>query len=135
MVRILFVCVGNACRSPMAEAFCRKLGRGVRCASVGTQPADRVMPETIKVMAEKDIDISKARPRGFADLAGARYDILVTMGRDVVPPFLPCDKLVKWRIGDPLGRGIARYRATRDRIGKQVRELLDSLGRLRADAD
>jgi arsenate reductase len=117
----------------MAEAFCRELGKGVRCESVGTRPAEEVMPDTVKVMEEVDIDVSKARPRGFADLSRPGYDILVTMGRDVVPPFLPCDKLVKWRIPDPYGRGIKDYRRVRDRVRKQVFALLESLDRLKGD--
>ncbi|MBN2536779.1 hypothetical protein JXB37_00720 [candidate division WOR-3 bacterium] len=132
-MRILFACVGNAARSQMAEAFCRELGRDIECASAGTGPARALMPETIAVMDEVGLDLSAARPRGFANLPPARFDIIVAMGRDVVPPFLPCDKLVKWRIPDPLGRDIGFYRRVRDRIHKQVRDLLDSLGRLRPD--
>jgi len=60
-IRILFACVGNSCRSQMAEAFCRALGRDVECASAGSRPSAGIHPDTIAVMSELGIDISAAR--------------------------------------------------------------------------
>ncbi|MFO7650540.1 MAG: arsenate reductase ArsC [bacterium] len=130
MTRILFACVGNSCRSQMAEAFCRDLGRDVECASAGSKPAAVVQPDTIAAMAEVGIDISAARPKGFKSLPDLKYDYLVTMGCEVVCPFLPGAKEVKWEIPDPYGKGIDEYRRVRDITRKQVRDLLESLDRL-----
>ncbi|MEO0074452.1 MAG: arsenate reductase ArsC, partial [candidate division WOR-3 bacterium] len=42
IIRILFACVGNSCRSQMAEGFCRQLGENVDCASAGSKPEKEV---------------------------------------------------------------------------------------------
>jgi protein-tyrosine-phosphatase len=133
MTRILFACVGNSCRSQMAEAFCRELGRDVDCASAGSHPAAEVQPDTIAVMKEAGIDISAARPKGFKDLPDRKFDYLVTMGCEVVCPFLPGAKEVKWEIPDPYGKNIEEYRRVREVIRRQVRDLLASLDLLRRD--
>ncbi|HDQ98984.1 MAG TPA: hypothetical protein ENN51_01665 [candidate division WOR-3 bacterium] len=115
----------------MAEAFCRDLGRDVECASAGSAPASRVQPDTVAVMKEDGLDITAARPKGFADLAGRDWDYLVTMGCEVACPFLPGARQVQWQIADPYGKGLEEYRRVRDIIRRQVRDLLASLGRLR----
>ncbi|MBN2536986.1 arsenate reductase ArsC [candidate division WOR-3 bacterium] len=131
MTRILFACVGNSCRSQMAEAFCRELGRDVECASAGSKPAAEVQPDTIAVMKEAGIDISGARPGGFKDLPDLKYDYLVTMGCEVVCPFLPGATEIRWEIPDPFGKGIAEYRRVREIVRGEVAGLLEQLGLLR----
>ncbi|MEO0023394.1 MAG: arsenate reductase ArsC, partial [candidate division WOR-3 bacterium] len=114
MTRILFACVGNSCRSQMAEAFCRELGKDVKCASAGSSPEKEVSLEAIAVMQEVGIDISEAKPKGFADLPDLKFDYLVTMGCEVACPFLPGAKRIEWQIPDPKGRGIEEYRRVRE---------------------
>ena len=59
MKKILFVCVENAGRSQMAEAFAKKYGEGkIVASSAGNKPADKVNPKVVEVMKEKGIDIS-----------------------------------------------------------------------------
>ena len=130
MVRILFACIGNSCRSQIAEAFCRELGRDVECASAGSKPAAAVQPDTIAVMKEVGIDISAARPKSFKDLPDLKYDYLVTMGCEVDCPFLPGVKVVQWEIPDPYGKGIDEYRRVRELIRSEVTNLLVHLGHL-----
>jgi len=139
-MRILFACVGNSCRSQMAEAFChqmavsaslpvsRRLGRDVECSSAGSKPASRVQPDTIAAMSEVGIDVSGARPKSFKDLPDLGYDYVVTMGCEVDCPFVPGAKVVQWETPDPHGKGIEDYRRVRDLIRRRVRDLLDSLG-------
>lgn len=129
MTRILFACVGNSCRSQMAEAFCRELGKDVKCASAGSSPEKEVSLEAIAVMQEVGIDISEAKPKGFADLPDLKFDYLVTMGCEVACPFLPGAKRIEWQIPDPKGRGIEEYRRVREMIKQQVVELLSRLER------
>jgi len=130
MTRILFACVGNSCRSQMAEAFCRELGRDVECASAGSKPAAAVQPDTITAMSEVGIDVSAARPNGFKDLPDLKYDYLVTMGCEVDCPFLPGAKVVQWEIPDPCGKGLDEYRRVRELIRSEVTNLLARLGHL-----
>lgn len=130
MTRILFACVGNSCRSQMAEAFCRTLGRDVECASAGSRPAPVVQPDTVAVMKEVGIDISGAEPKGFGDLPDLEFDCLVTMGCEVACPFLPGAREVRWEIPDPYGKGIDEYRRVREIVRGEVTRLLGRLGRL-----
>jgi len=59
--RVLFVCLGNSCRSQMAEAFARAYGSDVLiAASAGLTPASGVAADTSRAMAEKGL--GSARP-------------------------------------------------------------------------
>ena len=127
-MRILFACVGNSCRSQMAEAFCGALGRDVECESAGSNPAQSVAPHAIEVMKEVGIDISRARTKGFRDVTAGGFDYMVSMGCTVTCPFLPGTKEIRWEIPDPYGKGMAEYRKVRDTIRTHVHDLLDSLG-------
>ena len=114
----------------MAEAFCRELGSDVECESAGSSPAQSVAPHAVAVMKEVGLDISGARTKGFRDVIAGGFDYMVTMGCSVTCPFLPGAKEIRWEIPDPYGRGMAEYRRVRDIIRPQVRDLLESLGRL-----
>ncbi len=111
----------------MAEGYCRALGRDVDCASAGSRPAAAVAPNAVAVMRAAGIDIASARPKGFKDLPDRKFDYLVTMGCEVVCPFLPGATEVKWEIPDPYGRDIEEYRRVRDIIRGEVHGLLASL--------
>jgi len=108
----------------MAEAFCRQMGRKVVCASAGSAPEKEVAPEAIAVMQEKGIDITGARPKSFQDLPDLSFDYLVTMGCEVVCPFLPGARHIAWEIPDPKGKGLEEFRRVRDLIREKVQELL-----------
>jgi len=129
-MRILFACVGNSCRSQMAEAFCRTLGNDVECESAGSRPTEMVAPNAVAVMKEIGLDISAARPKGFRDVTAGGFDYMVSMGCTVTCPFLPGAKEIRWEIPDPFGKGLAEYRRVREIIRTQVHDLLVSLGRL-----
>ena len=131
-MRILFACVGNSCRSQMAEAFCRVLGRDVECESAGSKPAEAVAPNAVTVMKEVGIDISRARTKGFRDVIAGGFDYMVSMGCTVTCPFLPGTKEIRWEIPDPYGKGISEYRQVRDLIRSEVASLLAQLGHLSA---
>jgi arsenate reductase (thioredoxin) len=81
---ILFLCTGNSCRSQMAEGFLRELASDRFDAfSAGTDPAKRVHPLAVEVMAEKGIDISGNRPTDVGEYLGrmaVRHLIIVCAG-------------------------------------------------------
>ncbi|NPV14272.1 arsenate reductase ArsC [candidate division WOR-3 bacterium] len=131
MIKILFACVGNSCRSQMAEGFCRALGSDVECASAGTQPEEAVSVEAIRVMQEVGIDISKAKPKSFGDLPDLKFDYLVTMGCEVECPYIPGVKRIEWNIPDPKGKSLDEFRRVREIIRQEVVKLFADIGRLR----
>jgi protein-tyrosine-phosphatase len=115
----------------MAEGICRAFGTDVECASAGSRPASAVAANAVAAMGELGIDVARARPKGFADLAGRNFDFLVTMGCAVVCPVLPGATMVRWEIPDPYGQDLAEYRRVRDIILAAVTEMLRQLRRLR----
>ncbi len=127
---LLFVCVENAGRSQMAEAFARKLG--AKASSAGTVPSSRVNPVVVEAMKEKGIDLSSNKPRMLTSEMIDRASVVVTMGcsvEDVCPrPMLAKmqKKLVDWHIDDPKGKPVAEVREIRDEIEQKVRALLAS---------
>ncbi len=127
--KVAFVCVGNSCRSQMAEGFARENDGGVlEVYSAGTEPADQVKPNAIKVMEEVGIDISKQYPKLLQDIP-AELDILITMGCGVECPFIPCKLREDWGLDDPVGKPLEVFRETRDIIEKKVKELIEKVKR------
>ncbi len=131
--KIIFVCVGNSCRSQMAEGFAKHYAQqrnlDVEIHSAGTQPAGYVHSDAIAVMREKNIDISGQSSKGFEPEALKDFDYVIAMGclgYDICPAnFSGISE--DWGIPDPIGRGLGFYRNVRDMIEEKVLRLLDRL--------
>ncbi|MEA3391810.1 MAG: arsenate reductase ArsC [Candidatus Marinimicrobia bacterium] len=78
-MKILVLCTGNSCRSQMAHGFLNHFNNEMEVYSAGVHPAYRVMPESIKVMAEKGIDISKHVPEHVYDYMKDPFDYVITV--------------------------------------------------------
>ena len=79
MLKVLFLCTENACRSQMAEGLVNHdLGGQVKAFSAGIRPS-RVNPRAIQVMGELGIDISHHRSKSVDDLAGEQFDLVITV--------------------------------------------------------
>lgn len=130
-VRLLFICVGNAARSQMAEGFARALGGDrVDARSGGSAFAGFVAPKAIAVMAERGVDISKHESKGLDWDFMAQADVVVATcseAQEACPRKFRGDTR-DWKIGDPMGRGEDAYRAVRDEVEAKVRALLEELG-------
>lgn len=129
-MNILFVCVGNSCRSQVAEALANRLGQGrVRAWSAGSHPLGEITPETYEVMDEKGITVEGQWSKGLRDVPVAEMDIVVGMGCEVMCP-LPegfQGRVIEWNIPDPYSRDLAFFRSVRDLIERQVTALLSDL--------
>lgn len=78
-LKVLFLCTENACRSQMAEGLVNHYLAGrVQAFSAGVRPT-RVNPRAVQVMAELGIDLSGHRAKGLEDLAGERFDLVITV--------------------------------------------------------
>ena len=107
-VTIGFVCIGNSCRSQMAEGFARHFGSRIfEVYSAGTHPAYMVYPDAVEVMKEKGIDISMQYPKSLSGIP-AGLDVLITMGCGVECPYLPAGHREDWGIADPVGLPLLR---------------------------
>jgi len=128
MKKVLFVCVENACRSQMAEAFFNRISKAARASSAGTRPASDVNPLAVQAMRETGIDISQARPKLLALEVLEGADRVITMGcavGDACPGAVV--KAEDWGIEDPAGKTIDEFRKVRDIIRKKVERLVIDL--------
>jgi protein-tyrosine-phosphatase len=134
-LNILFVCVGNSCRSQMAEALASHLGGGkVRAWSAGSHPLGEITPETYEVMREKGISLEGQWSKGLRDVPIDQMDVVVGMGCEVVCP-VPSGfkgRMIEWNIPDPYSRDLVFSRTVRDLIERQVAALLSDLDESRA---
>ena len=126
MKRILFVCVENAGRSQMAEAFAKTYGKGgIEAVSAGTMPAKEVNSIVVQVMREKGIDLSTNKPKLITNQMVQEADRIIVMGCSA-EGFCPApllNKVVDWGIEDPKGKPIEKVREIRDEIERRVRLL------------
>lgn len=123
-IKVAFVCVGNSCRSQIAEGFLRELGsENFEAYSAGSHPASAIAPLAIAVMAEKGIDISSQYSKHYKELPP--LDIVITMGCEVQCPIIPSKFREDWGLADPVGKPIEFFREIRDKIEEKVKELIN----------
>lgn len=129
MKTVLFICVHNAARSQMAEAFFNEMAGGRHVGiSAGSQPAEKVNPVAVEAMAELGIYISGARPKMLTVDMIERADLVVTMGcGENVCPIVP-KEVIEWDLEDPSGRPIEEVREIRDKIRELVSKLFRAIG-------
>ncbi len=125
--KILFACRENACQSQMAAAFASYMaGDRIDAFSGGSTPAESINPGAVDVMGEKGIDTTFAVPRSIeAAVLQTAPDIIVTMGCGESCPVVPGAKVIDWDLPDPAGESIECMRNVRDKIEKNIKELLD----------
>lgn len=102
-VRVLFLCVANAARSPMAAALAqRALHAEVRPSSAGIRPSDQAHPYAIEVMREVGVDLTGHVPRSVDDVALDEVDLVITLcEEDVRPSWLREKPWIRLKISDP----------------------------------
>lgn len=125
MSRVLFVCVGNSCRSQMAEAFAR--AEGLDAASAGTEPAASVSRTAMAAMDEVGVPMTDQTPKLLDWGTLASFDRTITMGCGVAEscPTLRTD--ADWGLDDPVGQPMDVFRAVRDDIRARVAALAREL--------
>lgn len=130
--RVLFLCVGNTCRSQMAEAIVNtRLGDRWEAFSAGSRPGSVVNPFAIKVLAELGID-HHGRPKSFDTFEGQSFDRVVTLCDDSdegCPIWLGSGTKLHRPFADPANvigseaEILQAYRLVRDGIASLIEEL------------
>lgn len=125
MAKVLFVCVGNAGRSQMAEAFARSMG--LDAESAGTEPHERVSRRAVAAMEELGIDMSHHSPKLLDMTRLGDYDRTITMGCGVAEscPSLRTD--ADWGLDDPKDASPEEVRRIRDQVREHVAALAEEL--------
>lgn len=130
-MRIVFLCVENANRSQLAEAFARMYAApGVEIYSAGSRPSGQVNPRAIAAMRELGYDMGGHRSKGLDALPPGEFDLAVTLCGDECPT-LKARRRLAWQVPDPKELGADDYRRVRDLIGRMVHALLAEYGAAR----
>ena len=143
MLKVMFLCTGNSCRSQMAEGFARELGKGLLEPYSAGLMAAGVHPRAIAVMKESGIDISGQRSKEIdADLLRT-MDIVITLcgnAEESCPWTPPEIKRIHWPIKDPVGtigteeEIMKEFRRARDEIREKVSAFIETLKKERKQA-
>ena len=125
--KVLFVCIGNAGRSQMAQAFAERAGFEVR--SAGSRAESHLHPEVVEAMRELGVELGGRRPQRLTTELAAQADAVITMGCGDACPVIPGRKQLRedWDLTDPKDRPLEEVRATRDEIERRVRDLVAEL--------
>lgn len=142
MIKILFVCTGNTCRSPMAQGLCQKyisenmLVGQFGCASAGldVKPGSPISENAWTVMNEIGIDMSSHRSKMVTQEMMQEADYVYTMSsthKNMLEAMFPkeADKIrvLGHPIFDPYGQNLEFYRFSRDSLKDKVYTAMDNL--------
>jgi arsenate-mycothiol transferase len=129
--RVLFVCVKNGGKSPMAAALMRRHATGaVLVDSAGTHPGTGVNALSAQALQELGIDISDHQPQAITPDLIATADVVITLGREAVVEPVPGTSVLNWDTDEPSRRGIEgieRMRIIRDDIDARAQALTEEL--------
>lgn len=124
--RVLFICLGNSCRSIMAEALTRHLiGDKLTAASAGLRPLGFVARETLTVLAEVGAPTAGLYSKSLDEINLPAYRLLVNLAdfspASLIPPSLQ-NRLLHRPVLDPYGAPLEVYRQARDAIQRLLLE-------------
>lgn len=132
-MKVLFVCLGNAFRSPVAEALLKKLKPEIEVDSAGITPSIPISEAARKYLAGENAEqFLKRAPEGLNEKDLCTYDLIIVMEpehKDVVLSRCPeCkNRIVVWNIDDPyfLPRGYAEkiFRQIKDKVAELANSL------------
>jgi len=136
LIKIMFLCTGNSCRSQMAEGLARELGNGILEPFSAGLMAAGVHDRAIAVMKELGIDISRQKSKEIDESFLKTMDVIITLcdnAAEACPRTPPGIKRIHWPIRDPVGIwGTEKvimndFRRARDEIKEKLQEFVKTL--------
>jgi arsenate reductase len=126
--KVLFVCIGNSCRSQMAEALARHYWSDVmEASSAGVSPLGRIAEPTRKVLLERGVRTDEQFSKGLCEADAASADLIINMSGIPGSALFPDANVEDWDVDDPYGEDMLIYRQVCDDIEERLRKLTDSL--------
>jgi len=127
---ILFICLGNSCRSIMAEALARQFFPDFLINSAGITPLGSVAPETLHVLAESGVATEGLWSKGLTEIDWGACQVLVNLTNYSLETVLPpgCRiSIIHHPVIDPFGKSLEVYRQAREAIRRFLAEELSKL--------
>jgi len=123
--RVLFVCLGNACRSPMAEAIARFSASDVlEPSSAGLYPLGYVPDMTQSTLARNGYEANGLSSKPLRDADFEAVDLVINLsGEPRHLAFADPAKVVDWDVADPYGADPAVYQRILEDLEQRVAEL------------
>ena len=123
--RVLFLCVGNSCRSQMAEGFARTYGHDcIEAVSAGLSPAMIVDQSTKAVMGERGINLDEQFPKPIEMALTPAPTLLINISGAALPHTVAGIPSETWRVRDPIGEVQAVHREVRDQVEGLIMNLI-----------
>lgn len=134
-IKVLFVCVGNACRSPMAEAIARvDAPDAIEAFSAGLAPIESVAGMTKQTLMKNGYSVEGLEPKGISTEVLEQAEIVINLsGRVREQAFRDCSNVRDWEIEDPFGKDIEAYQQVFEKIRLHVTELGQECRKKRAE--
>lgn len=145
MKNILFVCTGNTCRSPMAEALFNMKADGrfvAKSAGVFAAPGSNASPQALEVLADQGIAFNHSSQKLESDLIEWADLILTMTGSHKQMLFMhnpeASEKVYTLKeytadggdISDPFGGSVDIYRETMDELDQLIDQLVKRLSNM-----
>ncbi len=151
LFRVLFVCTGNTCRSPMGKVLCEQLiseyfhckvdeielfGYKVISAGVMAASDSPASPEAVQTAAQYGLDLTGHRSRPLDAALIGSADRIYAMSRGHLDRIVSLCPVVKERcrllddpddIPDPIGAGVEAYRVAADRIKRALKNRMKEI--------
>lgn len=122
--KVAFICVHNSCRSQIAEALGKKyLSDRFDCYSAGTEVKPQINQDAVRLMKQLyGIDMEKEQYSKLMEEI-PEADIYVSMGCNVVCPYVPGKQNYNWGLQDPTGMGDDVFLEVIKQIEEKIQEL------------
>lgn len=126
--RVAFICTHNSCRSQIAEALGKLYAKEIfESYSAGTEKKPQINPSAVRLMKKLygiDMEITQYS-KLLSDIPP--IDIVVTMGCNVVCPYIPSLHREDWGIEDPSGKSDEKFILVIKKIEQKILELKESI--------